>query len=566
MRKCCSAASKKFVLLINPKLLVFSKPFLLALIIGGASFILFTAYSGYLLSQCHRQSYTTTTRSEMIQWFVEDSPLDPMNNFHKNWKCLHYTAKLVSANGMLHPERSSHDSHPAYCEKTGECAHRVSFQASESTRYEKCDIGTVKYKTADGFKLEPPGTPESAEVTQDFVWMAAHDLHKVAGGIEEANEILRIKNDGSSNPVEKDHPMYMFLFSKPYMNFNRQLAKSEDMRDFDINAPENQLTDSHIEQLLHEPSRSLFVGRVRSRSKGGGEFPELCRGSDKGSSFADAYAKEFDAGARRRRTTGSPGSDRCTGRSASDAYPLHRRRTTFQVNLTRHVFGFEFKLMRQAVAMPAYDAYAHKNELDMRVELPRFVKESRHLQRSMFCNPADYDDVIMYRGSLWTETMDGSFSCEDPDSENWDDPRCTLVRKCDLTGLAFNSEPGVKIEPTEQPEYGSFLAVYEVCPPLLDTLGTAFGFLGQLEMIITVLVILLFLSCGCVTVQGENSVESSLQQRVVGRIQVAMDIADEEQNHAVDAAHGKQGHDIGQPGDASVPLSPHADANIARMV
>jgi len=346
--------------------------------------------------------------------------------------------------------------------------------------------------------------------------------------------------------------MYRYLTSRPYLNFNRQFAQSEDMHDFDIKAHENQLTGVEIDTLLQEPSRLDYIGRVRSRSKGGGEFPYLCPGADKVSSGREAYAKQLDVGTRRRRTDGEPGKEYCN--------------TPGGGNLTQNVLGFEFKLVRKGVAMPAYDASSYKNELNLRTELPQFVKESRHLKRSMFCNPADYDDVVMYRGSLWTDTIDSSFACDDKDSENWDDPRCTLVHKCDLTGLPFNSEPGVNIEPTEQPEYGSFLAVYEVCPPLLDTLGTAFGFLGQIEMFITVLVILLSLSCGCVAVHGDDSVERPLQQRVVDRIKFAIDIAAEEQNEAIEPAVVRQRDDSEQPGEASVPLSPHADASGAGIV
>merc|ERR1712176_715498 len=107
-------------------------------------------YTYYLLVQCERKSYTTSERSEMNQWFNEEDPYDPNNNYKKHWNCIHYTAKLASSKGDLFPEvaftSDFHNDYYKHCDATGRCKHRYMYKETpNSVRYNKCDIGTVRY-------------------------------------------------------------------------------------------------------------------------------------------------------------------------------------------------------------------------------------------------------------------------------------------------------------------------------------------------------------------------------------------------------------------------------------
>jgi len=204
------------------------------------------------------------------------------------------------------------------------------------------------------------------------------------------------------------------------------------------------------------------------------------------------------------------------------------------VNLSHSVVGFEFKLLHKDTVQTAYDDKRILNLLvhDARVQ---YIKDNRHLTRSMFCNPEDYDDMILFRAPVGME------HCT---SDTSDDPECTLVKKCDLTGMPSANQPGFTSvaglgEPAMQPEYGSFLAVVEVCPKLLDTMGVALGFIGQIEMFITFLTMACFLSCGCVKVQGEEE-SRSLRARMAANLQVALDVGAGLEGDAADATPSQQ--------------------------
>jgi hypothetical protein len=77
------ALEKKFSIFVNPRLLAFTRPCCLAFVIGFLSLAVFVSYTWYLLGQCEKKSFTTTTRSEMVDWFAEEEVLDPMNNYQK---------------------------------------------------------------------------------------------------------------------------------------------------------------------------------------------------------------------------------------------------------------------------------------------------------------------------------------------------------------------------------------------------------------------------------------------------------------------------------------------------
>lgn len=560
------ALEKKFSIFVNPRLLAFTRPCFLACVIGFLSLAVFVAYTWYLLGQCEKKSFTTTTRSEMVNWFAEEEVLDPMNNYQKNWKCLYYTAKLMATEGDLFPEVSSsyslHNDYYNNCADTGRCEHRYVYKSTPGhLRYEKCDIGTVRYtkkaktefyhwladleeryyETSDLFSRsnavlteleqtlssmlehEEGSFPVNEHGYEDFVWIAAHDVHKVPGAFDEVMEIFEgINNcadyndcaDGynSSSKIPNDHPLWLFLQSEPYTKFDGVVVESENKLKFQENyGMQYQLSDTEVDLVLQDP-------RVRLRSTGGGEFPGLCKDSYYDSS---SYSTDIWYGTDQPRTAiGVPGEPRCHYGSAA--------------NLSHSVLGFEFKLLHKDTVQTAYDDQRILNLLvhDARVQ---YIKDNRHLTRSMFCNPDDYDEMILFRAPVGME------HCK---SDTSDDPECTLVKKCDLTGMRSATKPGFTSfafagEPALQPEHGSFLAVVEVCPKLLDTMGVALGFIGQIEMFITLLTMACFLSCGCVKVQGEDETRS-LRGRIAANLQLALDVAQELEADPGDATPSQQ--------------------------
>jgi hypothetical protein len=492
----------------------------------------------------------------MVDWFAEEEVLDPMNNYQKNWKCLYYTAKLMATEGDLFPEVSSsysfHNDYDNNCADTGRCENRYVYKATPGhLRYEKCDIGTVRYtkKTKKEFyhwladieegnwnsenpwsnsylteleqtlssmlEHEEGSHPVNEHGYEDFVWIAAHDVHKVPGAFDEVMQIFADINnenrDDSDKQVPNDHPLWLYLQSEPYTKFDGVVVESENKLKFQEGyGMQYQLSDTELELILQDP-------RVRLRGTGGGQFPGLCKEKWDSSSYSTEIWYGTD---RRRSTIGLPGEPRCHYGSAA--------------NLSHSVLGFEFKLLHKDTVQTAYDDKKILNLLvhDARVQ---YIKDNRHLTRSMFCNPDDYDEMILFRAPVGME------HCT---SDTSDDPECTLVKKCDLTGMVSATQPGFTSvaglgEPALQPEYGSFLAVVEVCPKLLDTMGIALGFIGQIEMFITLLTMACFLSCGCVKVQGEEETRS-LRGRIAANLQLALDVAQEIEENPGDATPSQQ--------------------------
>jgi len=543
MKRSCEPIANSFIVFVNPKLQALTRPMLLAVLIGSLSVIVFAAYTAFLLGQCEKQSYTTTTRSEMVQWFQEQDSFDPMNNFQKNWKCLYYTAKLGVSDGDLVPEvassRSFHNDYESNCKLTGECEHRYTYTPTPGhLRYKKCDIGTVRYSTEtpsefrqwlwgldynggpeleqklkkmlydeDGSDpVEDGAEPESTEGTEEFVWIAAHDVRHIPGGFNEVMQILadiNIQNHfEDENKVSQDHPLWLFLQSKPYKKSDGRVMESENIHKFEQNGgTQIQLNDKEVAVILQDP-------RVRLRSEGGGQFPGYCgEKEDYGNRNDQAKQKEIWYGTDRRRSAiGIPGQAKCHYGPSNRA------------NLSHNVLGFEFKLKNKITIRRASNDYETMEKLG-RARL-QYIKDNRHLKRSMFCNPADYDEMIAYRAEP------GQFSCT---ADKPDDPECILVRKCDVSSRTTDGglTPGFTdwisdSEPAFQPEYGSFLAVYQVCPKLLDTVGIAMGFIGQIEMFITVVIMSIFLFCGCVKVQGETGT-SSFRHHLSNSVAVAVE-------------------------------------------
>jgi len=478
----------------------------------------------------------------MQEWFEQRDEYDPMNNYKNNWNCLYYTAKLMTSDGDLFPDvsmaSSFHNDYADNCAATGKCEHRYTYKTTPGhMRYNKCDIGTVRYtrenkgefyqwlvdveKRAFGMWEDDMSYDEwrqksraaEAEVVQklqgmlersedavpanvhgyeEFVWIGAHDVHKVPGAFDEVMQVIANINIEHhfepENKVAVDHPVWLYLQSKPYTKFDGTVTESENVDKFNQGGGfRTGLTEAEVRVLLQSP-------RIRLRSDGGGQFPGICgERYDYGPSSArEKQLTEVWYGTNRRRSSiGVPGEESCHyGPPWTVAY-----------NLSRSVVGFEFRLANKEVVQTAYDDREILNLLphDDRVQ---YIKDSRALSRDMFCNPDDYDEFILYRA------QPGEEHCTE--AKLPDEPECTLVRKCDLSGMQSATQPGFTSvarngEPASQPEYGSFLVVYEVCPKLIGTLGVAFGFIGQIEMFITFIILGCSLACGCVKIQGEES-------------------------------------------------------------